>query len=148
MKKSEVKQYLTGGKIYRYNIDVTNQFKKDFVLCESQNLDVDLIREINCRYTPLGASSGFSRAEVIRLRLSIYNSLRLLRLFCFISGKNQVALPLIILLPKFHIWVQLLYPLRIEWLQGWSLDFMTAEAGASADRGVQYSRLQAAIYSL
>jgi len=44
--------------------------------------------------------------------------------------------------------VQLLYPIRIEWLQGWSLDFMTAEAGASADRGVQYSRLQAAIYSL
>jgi len=46
IKKSEVKQYLTGGKVYRYDIDVTNQFKKDFVLCKSQNLDVDLICEM------------------------------------------------------------------------------------------------------
>jgi len=46
MKKSEVKHYLTGGNIYQYEIDVTNQFKKDFVLCKRQNLDVDLICEI------------------------------------------------------------------------------------------------------
>jgi len=46
MKKSEVKQYLTGGNVYRYNIDVTNQFKKDFVLCERQNLDMGLVCQI------------------------------------------------------------------------------------------------------
>jgi mRNA interferase YafQ len=43
MKKSEVKQYLTDGNNYLYEIDVTNQFKKDFVLCESQHLNVDLV---------------------------------------------------------------------------------------------------------
>ena len=46
MKKTEVKQYLTSGNVYRYAIEVTNQFKKDFVLCENQNLDVDLICEM------------------------------------------------------------------------------------------------------
>jgi mRNA interferase YafQ len=45
MKKSEVKQFLTGGNSYRYDVEVTNQFKKDFILCESQNLNVDLICE-------------------------------------------------------------------------------------------------------
>jgi mRNA interferase YafQ len=55
MKKSEVKQYLTGeGNDYRYHIDVTNQFKKDFVLCESQNLDVDLI----CKMVKILATDG------------------------------------------------------------------------------------------
>ena len=46
MKKSEVKQYLMGGNVYLYNVDVTNQFKKDFVHCKKQNLDVDLICEM------------------------------------------------------------------------------------------------------
>ena len=54
MKKSEVKQYLTGGNVYRYDINVTNQFKKDFVLCESQNLDVDLI----CKMVKILATDG------------------------------------------------------------------------------------------
>jgi mRNA interferase YafQ len=45
MKKSEVKEYLIGGNSYRYDVEVTNQFKKDFVLCESQNLNVDLVCE-------------------------------------------------------------------------------------------------------
>jgi mRNA interferase YafQ len=70
MKKSEVKQYITGGNTYQYEIDITNQFKKDFVRCESQNLDVDLVcnavkilatdGKLPARYKPHKLSGNFS----------------------------------------------------------------------------------------
>jgi mRNA interferase YafQ len=45
MKKSQVDFVLTKGLVSKYSINFANQFKKDFVLCEKQNLDLKLIEE-------------------------------------------------------------------------------------------------------
>ena len=44
MKKSEVKDILVkNNRTYKYSIEVTNSFKKDFVLCYHKGLDVGLL---------------------------------------------------------------------------------------------------------
>jgi len=44
MKKSEVKGIVTKDNLkFRYSLDVTNSFKKDFVNCYNRGLDTDLL---------------------------------------------------------------------------------------------------------
>ena len=44
MKKSEVKGFLTKESLkFKYSVDVTNSFKKDFVDCYKRGLDTDLL---------------------------------------------------------------------------------------------------------
>ena len=44
MKKSEVKGIVTKEKLnFKYSVDVTNSFKKDFVDCYYRGLDTDLL---------------------------------------------------------------------------------------------------------
>jgi mRNA interferase YafQ len=45
MKKSQIDLALTQGQVFKYSIAYAHQFKKDFVMCEKQHLDLKLIEE-------------------------------------------------------------------------------------------------------
>jgi len=43
MKKSNVKDLITSNSEYKYSISITNQFKKNFVLCVTRGFDKQLL---------------------------------------------------------------------------------------------------------